>query len=239
MNSFHSKHFPGESAEYRAARNDLLQAEIELRKQIESVAALRRGLPAGGAIPQDYVFAEGARDLADGATLRQVKMSELFQPGKDSLILYNFMYGPRMEQPCPMCTSLLDSLNGSVGHAARRINFAVVARSPVQRIRQFASARGWTNFRILSSADNTFNSDYGGETADGSQMPALNVFVRTGDKIRHFYNTELLFVEPEKGQDPRHVDLLWPLWNLFDLTPEGRGADWYPQLDYAGQSHEK
>lgn len=239
MNTFHSVQFPGESTEYRTARNDLLQAEVDLRRQIENVAALRRKLPTGGAIPQDYIFAEGARDLADRASLRQVKMSDLFQPGKDSLVIYNFMYGPHMEQPCPMCTSLLDSLNGSVRHAVPRINFAVVAKSPVQRIRAFASERGWTHFRILSSAENTYNRDYGGETAEGNQMPALNVFVQKGDKIRHFYNTELLFVESEKSQHPRHVDMLWPLWNLFDLTPEGRGADWYPQLAYADQSHEK
>ena len=231
-NTFHSVGFPGESEPYRSARNDLLHAEVELRKQIENVAALRRKLPLGGEIPQDYVFEEGALDLADRATVRQVKMLDLFHPGKDSLILYNFMYGPRMEHPCPMCTSLLDSLDGSVLHATQRINFAVVAKSPVQRIRDFVRQRGWTNFRILSSGNNTYNLDYHGETVDGDQMPALNVFVRKGDKISHFYNTELFFVPPEKGQNPRHVDLLWPLWNLFDLTPEGRGPDWYPKLSY-------
>lgn len=137
-----------------------------------------------------------------------------------------------------MCTSLLDSLNGSARHAAQRINLAVVAKSPVQRIRAFASERGWTDFRILSSAENSYNRDYGGETAEENQMPALNVFVRKGDQIRHFYNTELLFVGAEEAQHPRHVDLLWPLWHLFDLTPEGRGADWYPQLVYTDRSNE-
>jgi len=233
--ALHSIRFPGESEEYRSARNDLLQAEIELRKQIENVAALRRKLPPGGEITQDYVFEEGALDLAERATVWQVKLSDLFQPGKDSLILYNFMYGPRMEYPCPMCTSLLDGLDRSVLHATQRINFAVVAKSPVQRIRDFVRQRGWTNFRILSSADNTYNSDYHGETAEENQMPALNVFVRKGERIFHFYNTELLFAGSEKGQHPRHVDLLWPLWNLFDLTPQGRGTDWYPKLAYPGR----
>lgn len=230
--TLHSVRFPGESRKYRQARNELLLDEVKLRRQIEKVAARRRQLPLGGEVKQDYVFEEGALDLADRVAVRQVKMSDLFQPGKESLILYNFMYGPRMEHPCPMCTSLLDSLDGSVLHATQRINFAVVAKSPVQRIREFARERGWTNFRILSSANNAYNSDYHGETADGDQMPALNVFVRKGDKISHFYNTELFFVPPEKGQNPRHVDLLWPLWNLFDLTPEGRGKDWYPKLSY-------
>lgn len=230
----HSVRFPGESQRYRRARNELLQAEIALRRHIEKVAALRRQLPLGGELEQDYVFEEGAPDLTDRRTVRRVKMSELFRPGKDSLLLYSFMYGPSMKQPCPMCTSMLDGLHGSVAHATQRINFAIVAKSPIHRIRDFARQRGWINFRIVSSAKNTYNRDYHGETADGDQIPALNVFVRRGDKLRHFYNTELLFARPERGQHPRHVDLLWPLWNLFDLTPEGRGTDWYPKLAYPG-----
>jgi len=224
--------FPGESQRYRRARNELLRAEIELRRHIEEVAALRRELPLGGEIEQDYIFEEGAPNLTDRNTVRQVRMSDLFRPGKESLILYNFMYGPSMQQPCPMCTSLLDGLHGNVTHATQRVNFAVVAKSPFHRIRDFAQQRGWINFRILSSADNTYNRDYRGETTDGSQTPALNVFVRRGQKVYQFYNTEMLFAPTEPGQHPRHMDLLWPLWNLFDLTPEGRGIDWYPKLSY-------
>ena len=126
---------------------------------------------------------------------------------------------------------MLDGLNGTAPHATQRINLVVVARSPIQRIRAFARERGWRHLRFLSSAGNTYNHDYHGETADGSQRPALNVFVRRGRRVYHFYNTELLFAPAEHGQDPRHVDLLWPLWNLFDLTPEGR-PNWYPELSY-------
>ena len=230
--TLHSVRFPGESQRYRRARNELLRAEIGLRRHIEKVATLRRQLPLGGEVKQDYVFEEGAPDLADHDAVRQVRMSELFRPGKDSLVLYNFMYGPSMQQPCPMCTSMLDGLHGNVAHATQRMNFAIVAKSPIRRIRDFARQRGWTNFRILSSAGNTYNHDYHGETADGSQSPSLNVFVRRGQKVHHFYNTELLFAPTEPGQNPRHVDLLWPLWSLFDLTPEGRGTDWYPKLSY-------
>jgi predicted dithiol-disulfide oxidoreductase (DUF899 family) len=178
----HSVRFPGESRKYRQTRNRLLLDEIKLRNQIEKVAALRRRLPPGGEVPQDYAFEEGALDLADRATVRQVKMSDLFQRGKDSLILYNFMYRLSMNQPCPMCTSLLDSLHGSVIHAAQRINFAVVAKSPIQRICDFARERGWTSFRMLSSANNTYNRDYQGETAAGDQMTALSVFVEAVEK---------------------------------------------------------
>lgn len=232
--TLHAVRLPGESARYRRLRDELLRAEIELRRDIERVAALRRRLPLGGALGEDYVFEEGAPELADRDTVREVRFSELFRSGRESLILYSFMYGPAMRQPCPMCTAMLDGLHGSVAHATQRLNLAVVAKSPVQRIRDFARQRGWVNFRILSSANNTYNRDYHGENSKGEQIPALNVFVRRGGKVSHSYNAELLFAGVEKGQNPRHLDLIWPLWNLFDLTPEGRGTDWYPQLAYPG-----
>jgi predicted dithiol-disulfide oxidoreductase (DUF899 family) len=223
---------PGESGEYRAARDALLEEEAELRRRIERVASLRRKLPLGGAVAEDYAFQEGAPDLDDAATVKTVRLSELFALGKDSLLLYSFMYGPAMEKPCPMCTAMLDSLNGAAPHVRQRVNLAVVASSPIERIRAYARARGWQNLRLLSSAANGYNRDYHAEAPDGSQLPVLNVFVRRPDGIRHFYSTELLFQSPEPGQHPRHLDLIFPLWNLFDLAPEGRGADWFPQLAY-------
>ncbi|MBI4490562.1 MAG: DUF899 family protein [Deltaproteobacteria bacterium] len=229
---YHSVRFPGESRGYRRARNELLLAERQLRRHIEKVAALRRQLPLGGNLDQDYVFEEGAPDLDDTETVRRVRLSDLFEHGKGSLIVYSFMYGPEMAKPCPMCTALLDGLNGTAPHTAQRVNFVVVAKSPIQRIRAFAGERGWRHLRLLSSSGNTYNRDYHGETSDGSQSPALNVFVRRGRKVHHFYSTELLFAPTEPGQNARHVDLIWPLWSLFDLTPEGRGADWYPKLSY-------
>ena len=230
----HSISFPGESALYRKARNELLQAEITLRKNLEDVAALKRALPLGGEVPEDYVFDEGATDLEDWQTVRKTRLSELFQSGKDTLLVYSFMFGPEMPSACTSCTSILDGLNGTAPHATQRINFAVVAKSPLERIRTFARDRGWRGLRLLSSMGNTYNRDYHGETPEGKQIPSLNVFVRRGGKIYHFYNTELLFAPREAGQDGRHVDLIWPLWNLFDFTPEGRGTDWYPKLTYAG-----
>ena len=230
--SLHSMRFPGESAEYRAARDRLLQAETELRRALERVAALRRGLPPGGAVPEDYRFEEGVADLGESQTVRQVRMSELFRPGTTSLVIYSFMYGPKMEVPCPMCTSILDGLNGAAPHIAQRTNPAVVAKSPIQRVRAFARGRGWRNLRLLSSAQNTYNRDYHAEDAKGAQWPALNVFVRHDGAIRHFCATELLFAPCDPGQEPRHVDLVWPLWNVLDFIPEGRGKDWHPKLSY-------
>jgi predicted dithiol-disulfide oxidoreductase (DUF899 family) len=232
MPEMHSTQFPGEDTDYRQARNRLLEAEIELRKNLEAVAALRRQLPLGGRLREDYVFAEGPADLKDSDTAREVRFSSLFAPGKDTLILYSYMFGPNMNQPCVSCTSILDGLNGTATHATQRINLAVAAKSPLERIRTVARERGWNHLRLLSSHGNTYNRDYHGETATGEQLPSLNVFVRRNDKIHHFYHTELLFASQEPGMDGRHVDLIWPLWNLFDYTPEGRGTTWYPKLRY-------
>lgn len=232
MSSMHTIRFPGESEQYRRARDELLLAELDLRRKIEEVAVLRRQLPLGGVVPQDYVFEEGAPDLDDRDSVRAVRLSQLFEADKDSLILYSFMYGPDMADPCPMCTSLLDGLNGTAVNAAQRLNLAVVAKSPIERIREFARKRGWRHLRLLSSAQNTFNGDFHGESPDGAQSPSINVFVRRKGRVRHFYAAEGLYVSSEPGQDSRHADLLWPLWNLLDLTPDGRGADWYPSLAY-------
>ncbi len=212
--------FPNESKPYRAARNRLLRAEIALRRQVEKVAAMRRKLPAGGKVPQDYLFEEGVPP-------RKVTLSELFGE-RDTLVAYSFMYGPQMAKACPMCTSMLDGLNGNAPHIAQRANLVVIAKSPLARVLEFARGRGWSNLRLLSSAGNSYNADYFGEAADGSQSPMLNVFVRRRGAIRHFYGTELLFAKADPGQNNRHVDMIWPLWNLLDFTPEGRGKDWYP-----------
>jgi predicted dithiol-disulfide oxidoreductase (DUF899 family) len=224
----HSVRFPGESEAYRAARNELLDAEIELRRKIESVAKMRRDLPIGGPVPEDYVFEEGAT----GGAAREVRLSELFSDGKDTLIIYSYMFGPKMAQPCTACTSILDSLDGEAPHVMQRVNLAVAARSPIARVLEFTRARGWKNLRLLSSARCTYNSDYHTESATGDQRPAINVFVRRDGRIHHFYNAELLYAPSDPGQDARHVDMIWPLWNLFDLMPEGRGEKWHPQLSY-------
>jgi predicted dithiol-disulfide oxidoreductase (DUF899 family) len=218
--------FPGESARYRKARNRLLEAETELRRQVERVARMRRKLPLGGALKEDYVFDAGAG--------RQVKLSELFRDGKNTLLVYSYMFGPKMAQPCPMCTSFLDSIEGAVDHFTERANLAVVVKSPIARVKKIAKQRGWRRLPLLSSADNTYNIDYHGENAAGGQLPMMNVFVRRNGKIHHSYATELHFMPPDKGQNQRHIDMMWPLWNMLDLTPEGRG-DFFPSLDYSGE----
>jgi predicted dithiol-disulfide oxidoreductase (DUF899 family) len=221
----HDKHFPGETPAYRQARDELLKAELDLKRQVEKVAAQRRALPLGGPLPEDYTFEE-----ATESGTRSVRLSELFASGKDTLVLYNYMFGPKMEKPCPMCTSFLDGIHGNAQHIQKRVNLAVVARSPIARVHEFTHARGWNRFRVLSSANNTFNRDYHGESADGGQNPLMHVFIKRDGKVRHFYTTEMQFLPSDSGQNQRHLDMMWPLWNVLDLTPEGRGADWYPSL---------
>lgn len=225
MARLHELRFPDETAGYRAARDRLLRAELALRRQIEKVAAMRRKLPPGGIVPEDYLF---ETDLPP----RRVRLSDLLG-GRDTLVAYSFMFAPHMAHACPMCTSMLDGLDGNAPHIEQRTNLVVIAKSPIERIVAFARERGWRNLRLLSSAGCSYNRDYHGEGPDGSQWPMLNVFVRRRGKLRHFYGTELLFAKADSAQNHRHVDLLWPLWNVLDLTPEGRGSNWYPRLRYA------
>jgi predicted dithiol-disulfide oxidoreductase (DUF899 family) len=238
--------FPGESAEYRAARDQLLEQEIELRRAMEAVAETRRRLPPGGVVPEDYVF-QGRG--AEGRPT-DVRLSDLFEPGKGSLAIYSFMFPrdpgderpgpetgqtallPLVEGPCPSCVAFLDQLDGMALHAGQLVNFAVVAKAPLPRVLTFGDERGWRHLRLLSSAANSYNRDYFAETAEGHQRPMLNVFHREGDTVRHFWGSELFYAPTDPGQDPRHVGTLEPSWNLLDLTPEGRPAVWDEQLRY-------
>jgi len=237
--------FPGESDEYRRERNRLLEAEVELRRAIERVAAQRRALPLGGVVAEDYRFEE----VAEGGG--EVRFSELFAPAGDTLVIYSFMFPrysgdtrpgpsegetarlPVVETPCASCTSILDSLDGAARHLTQRINLAVVAKSDPDRIRAFARERGWKHLRLLSSRSNTYNRDYLAESPEGEQAPILNVFVRRGNELRHTWATELMFAPRDEGIEARHVDSIWPIWNVLDMTPEGRGSGSnLPSLDY-------
>jgi predicted dithiol-disulfide oxidoreductase (DUF899 family) len=230
----HDVRFPGEPDDYREARDELLRAEIDLRRQIEAVAAQRRELPLGGELPEDYAFEEW--DDAAGAP-RTIRLSELFEDGKDSLFLYSFMFRPGekglpLEVACPACTSIVDALDGEAPHITQRINFAAVTKVPIDRFRAHAQTRGWRHARLLSSAGNTYNRDYKAEDSNENQRPVATVFVRRDGRIHHHWSSELMFAPSEPGQHPRHVDFMWPLWSVLDLTPEGRGADWEPKLEY-------
>ena len=216
-----------------------------MRRAMEAVAVARRRPPPGGMVPGDDAFQ--GRGM-DGHPV-DVRLPELFAPGKDSLVIYSMMFPrdpgddragpeggqtallPLAEGPCPSCTALPGQLEGAAEHVSWRVSLAVVGKAPLPRLLTWSRERGWRNLRLLSSAGNTFNRDYHGEDADGSQIPMLNVFHRDGQTIRHFWGAELTYAPMDPGQDHRSVGTLEPLWNLFDLTPEGR-PDWDEELDY-------
>lgn len=218
--------YPNESAEYRVARDELLEAEKDLRRQVEQVAAMRRELPPGGIVDTDYFFTIATPGGAD----TMVDLAGLFTGGKDHLVVYGFMYADD-GAPCPMCTAFLDSFNGAAPHISQQADIAIVAKTGAARLRKFGIERGWRNLPLYSCAGTSFNTDYHAETAEGGQLPMVNVFRRDSDGVRHCLGSEMFFEQSEPGQNPRHVDMLWPLWNTLDLTPTGRG-DWYPSLEY-------
>ncbi len=214
--------FPNESAAYRHARNALLAEEIALRRHIEAVAAQRRALPPGGAVTADYRF-EGERGPLDFAGL----FGE-----RTTLVVYSYMFGPQRERPCPMCTSLLGAWAGEARDIGQRVALAVVARSPLERLVAVKAARGWRDLNLYTDLDGSYTRDYHGLDADGDEIPALNVFTRRDGEIRHFWSGEMGFWTADPGQDPRGAPDPMPLWTVLDMTPEGRGDDWYPKLDY-------
>ena len=233
--------YPNESADYRTARNALLDAEIELRRQIERVAEMRRALPPGGEVRSDYAFERLGANLMP----ETVKLSELFG-AHPSILLYSFMYGPERDSPCSGCTHLLDGINGAALHARQRLPIYIVARSPLTRLVALAKARGWDNLVMLSAEGNSYTSDYFGNTAGLSDAmriernhdrsrdfdePIFNVFKKDGDTIRHFWGSELTYAPEDPGQHHRAGDLVDPVWGLLDMAPEGRG-DFFPRLTY-------
>jgi predicted dithiol-disulfide oxidoreductase (DUF899 family) len=215
--------FPGESAEYRQARQALLAQEIELRRHIERVAEQRRALPPGGEVPKNYQFVgEGGHTVTFG---------DLFD-GRQSLVVYSYMFGPQRERPCPMCTSLLGAWNGEARDIQQRVGLAVIARSPIEKLVAFKKERGWRDLKLYSDPSGEFSRDYHAIAPDGSDIPGFNVFTRRDGKIRHFWSGEMGFEQSDPGQDPRGAPDLMPLWTILDAVPEGRGKDWYPKLDY-------
>jgi predicted dithiol-disulfide oxidoreductase (DUF899 family) len=212
--------FPNESDAYRRARTALLAEEIELRRHIERVAEQRRALPPGGTVPEGYSF--------DGENGRRT-FAELFGD-KQTLVIYSMMFGPKREQACPVCTSLLAAWDGTAKNVSQRIALAVVARSPIGRLVDFKRERGWRYLNMYSDLKGDYTRAY--VSAEDADAPALNVFTRRDGTIRHFWAGEMGPQTADPGQDPRGAPDIDPLWTILDLIPEGRGTDWYPRLDY-------
>jgi predicted dithiol-disulfide oxidoreductase (DUF899 family) len=214
--------FPNESPDYRRAREALLAEEIELRRHIERVAAQRRQLPLGGEVTKAYAF-EGEGGRSDFAGL----FGDM-----TTLVIYSYMFGPQRAEPCPMCTSLLSAWDGEVPDLTQRIALAVVARSPIERLVAFKRQRGWHHLPLFCDLTGEFSRDYHAIADNGGENPGFNVFTRRDGKIRHFWSGEMTGASADPGQDPRGAPDLMPLWTILDSTPEGRGTDWYPKLNY-------
>lgn len=227
--TYRQTNLENESAEYLAKREELRRAEVELMRQRERVAELRRQLPLGAPV-RDYAFEEGPADLDAGDTpVRTVRLSELFTARDRALVVYHFMYGKKQTKPCPMCTALIDGFNGVAHHLAQNLDLAIVSAADPPTLRAHARARGWDNLRLLSAGANTFKYDLGSEDREGRQDSQVSVFSRDADgTVRHFYSAH-----PKMAPDidERGLDLLFPIWNVLDLTPAGRGS-WYAGLDY-------
>ncbi len=216
-------HFPNESTEYRAARNALLVEEIELRRHIERVAAQRRALPEGGEIPKDFELVSESGPIG---------LSSLFGDN-DTLMVYGMMYGPQRKAPCPMCTSFLTAWNGIAVNLRERVAIAVTARSPIERLIEYKKQRGFAKLPFVSDVSGEYTRTY--VNPEDADVPGFSVFMRRDGVIRHFYSGEMSGEMADPGQDPRGGPDLDPLWLVLDLTPEGRGTDWYPKLDYGNK----
>lgn len=215
-------HIPNESAEYRRARNALLAEEIELRRHLERVAQMRRELPPGGVVTKDYRF-EGEAG--------PVSLADLFGD-KDTLIVYNFMFGPARKALCPSCTSFMATWEKKMADIEQRVALVMVARSPIARILEAKASRGWKGLKMFSDPSGDYTRDY--VSAEDADMPGYSVFTRKDGTIRHFWSGEMGGEMSDPGQDPRGAPDLDPLWILLDTTPGGRGTDWYPKLNYPG-----
>lgn len=232
--TYRQTNLPNESPEYLSKREELRHAEIELMRQRERVAELRRSLPQGATV-QDYDLHEGPTSLADGdEPMKSVRLSELFTAPDRSLVIYHFMFGKKQADPCPMCTAWIDSFNGIAPHLAQNIDLAIVAAADLPTLRAHARKRGWDKLRLLSSGESTFKYDLGSEDREGGQDSTISVFTRDNDgTLRHFYSGH-----PWLSEDIRErgIDELNPIWNVLDLTPQGRG-EFYASLDYGTKVH--
>jgi len=213
---------PNESADYRRARTALLAEEIALRRQIQRVAEQRRALPPGGEAKAYRLLDEKGKEIG---------LTDLF--GRhDTLFTYFWMFGPERTRPCPMCTSFVGSLDIPAPDIEQRLALAIVGRSPVERQLAVARDRGWSHLKFYQIVGDDFARDYGGLSADGDEGAMVHIWKRDGDKARLFWAAEGGSETADPGFDPHLAPDPTPLWNILDWTPEGRGKDWYPKLDY-------
>lgn len=215
--------FPGESPEYSEARRALLAKEIEFRRHMTRLVEQRRALPPGPVVEKNYRFKD-----ANG---EEVGLPDLFGD-RDTLVTYFWMFGPQRERPCPMCTNWLGAVNGNGMDIAQRVSLKILGRSTVERQMAFAAERGWQHLDFVQTVGDGYARDLGLINDDGSENPALVVYKRDGEQVRVFWSAIMTLEMADPGQDPRTAPDIASLWSILDLTPGGRGTDWYPKLSY-------
>lgn len=184
-------------------------------QQREAVAAMRRQLPLGPVV-DDYTFATESGD---------VTLDELV--GDRPLVLYHFMFGDTMAEPCPMCSMWADGWNAVIDHVEQNVDLALATNANAAENAALAESHRWQNLRWLSAAGTSFKVDHGSADASGNQSPMVTVFERVEDQVCLSYSGSAHIC----GDHWRGVDLLSPVWHLLDLTRQGRG-DFMPLLSY-------
>jgi len=140
----------GTQEEWQAERDELLKAEKELTRRSDELASKRRELP-WVRVEKDYRFetAGGTKTLAD-----------LFD-GRSQLVVYHFMFGPRYEAGCPVCTSIGGTLAAQVPHLqARDTTLLLASRAPLDRLLGYRERMGW-GIDWVSTQGSDFNRDIG------------------------------------------------------------------------------
>src|SRR5215472_17603541 len=138
-------------AEWRAARDELLQREKEQTRMADELARQRRELP-WVRVEKEYRF-----DADDGTPT----LAELFD-GRSQLLIYHFMFGPSYKAGCPVNSSIADGLNGLLPHLhARDVTLLLVSQAPLARLQAYEQRMGWS-IPWVSASHTTFNFDFGG-----------------------------------------------------------------------------
>ncbi len=98
--------------------------------------------------------------------------------------------------------------------AATRYEATDELKAPADMINAWAKKRGWSQIDLVSGFESSYQADYQcqGES-DDAQHPGMHVFKKENGDIFHFWGTEMT---------NNDIDMVWPYWNLTDLTPAGR-----------------
>jgi predicted dithiol-disulfide oxidoreductase (DUF899 family) len=230
-------HNVGTREEWQVAREALLEREKELTRRNDDLARERRELP-WVPIEKDYSFEadDGTKTLAD-----------LFD-GRSQLLVYHFMFGPKYEAGCPVCSSSADGFDAAVPHLnARDVTFLCISRAPLEKLQAYKHRMGW-KFPWVSSSGTDFNFDFDVSAPEERLAPMLEggappvVTQLAGDCGTDplGYMTEQQALSAFALSDgvvyytyaayARGVEIVMGFYALLDRTPKGRnesGSDFW------------